>query len=124
MNENNLFAFYGSLRRGMENYTHYRNDLRYMFSARIPGFQLYSRGAYPHAARSTTDHSIVVEVFQIDNPTTRNSIDQLEVQEGYFIDHVLINDHRVKIYLVREPGNYQEVIRGDWVTFFRESGIK
>jgi hypothetical protein len=25
------------------------------------------------------------------------------------------------IYLFRQPGNYQHVISGDWVTFFRET---
>jgi gamma-glutamylcyclotransferase (GGCT)/AIG2-like uncharacterized protein YtfP len=124
MNSGNLFAFYGSLRRGMENYAHYRNELHYMFSARIQGFQLYSRGAYPHAVKSSAHHSIVVEVFRIDNEATRKSIDQLELDEGYYIEYVTIHDSPVKIYLFHEPGNYQEVIGGDWVTFFRERGNK
>lgn len=120
MNNSNLFAFYGSLRRDMENYAHYRNELQYMFSARLPGYRMYSRESYPHAIKAGTNYSIVVEVFRIDNPTTRNSIDKLELDEGYFSEYINIQDHRVKIYLYPEAGNYQEVIGGDWVTFFRE----
>lgn len=123
MHDNNLFAFYGSLRRGMENYEPHRNELHYMFSARIAGFRLYSRGDYPHAVRATPEYSIVVEIFRIDNPATRAAIDQLERDAGYYVDYVTIRDQSVKIYLFHGDGNYQEVIGGDWVTFFRETRL-
>lgn len=120
MAPDNLFAFYGSLRKGMENYEIYRNRLQYLYSARIKGFKLFSRGPYPHAVKTGGHSSIVVEIFRIDDPVTRNSIDQLELEAGYYVDYVLIGEVNVKIYLFEPGGNYQEVEGGDWVTFFRE----
>lgn len=121
--ENSLFAFYGSLRRGMQNYAHYKEHLKYLFSARIKGYKLYSRGEYPCAVKTGTAEAIVVEVFRITDAATAQSIHDLELGVGYHLDHVTIDGERVAIYLFESPGNYQEVKGGDWVTFFRQRTI-
>lgn len=116
------FAFYGSLRRGMENHDAYMRELSYLFSARLKGYKLYSKGQYPCAVRTGTDDAITVEVFETANEKAAADIHQLELDEGYFCDEVLVNGLTVKIYLYSDPGNYKEVPGGDWVTFFRQTG--
>ncbi len=115
------FAFYGSLRRGMENHALHENHLKYLFSARIAGYQLYSRGEFPVAvATSSTTDSIVVEVFKIEDASTRQMIHKLEMDEGYYLKVIEIDEQPVGIYLVDDRKNYKYVEDGDWVTFFRQ----
>lgn len=117
-----LYAFYGSLRRSMENHDVYKDDLVYLFSARLQGYKLYSRGQYPFAVKTGGKDSIVVEVFQIRNPKTAESIHRLELEEGYYRAEETINGKKTTIYLIDEVANYPEVPGGDWVTFFRQRG--
>jgi hypothetical protein len=105
----------------MENYELFKNDLRYLFSMRLPGYKLFSRGQYPFAVR--TPHGgpgIVVELFEVTNHDTVQKIHQLELDEGYYAANELINGNRTIIYLCESADNYPEVTGGDWVTFFRE----
>jgi len=121
MENTTVFAFYGSLRRGMENHTLHRDHLEYLFSARIRGYRLYSKGDFPVAVKSTAkSDSIVVEIFRIADRATREMIHKLEMDEGYFLETITIDNVEVNIYLVERPGNYPVVQSGDWVTFFRE----
>jgi gamma-glutamylcyclotransferase (GGCT)/AIG2-like uncharacterized protein YtfP len=116
-----IFAFYGSLRRGMENHVLHKNHLKYLFSARLRGYNLYSRGEFPVAVKSNNaNNSIVVEIFSIADRTTREMIHKLEMDEGYFLETVSIDGVDAGIYLVESPENYPLVKSGDWVTFFRE----
>lgn len=116
-----VFAFYGSLRRGMENHTLHASHLKYLFSARLSGFKLYSRGEFPVAVKSSATDSIVVEVFKIGDESTREMIHKLEMDEGYYFERIPVGDTEAGIYLFHQPGNYQPVDSGDWVTFFRET---
>ncbi len=121
MQNTNAFAFYGSLRRGMENHHLHAPHLKYLFSARLRGFSLFSRGPFPVAVLSgqTTD-SMVVEVFEIKDATTREMIHKLEMDEGYYLHHVQVGDVTAAIYLFKTPENYPKVNGGDWVSFFRQ----
>jgi gamma-glutamylcyclotransferase (GGCT)/AIG2-like uncharacterized protein YtfP len=121
MENTTVFAFYGSLRRGMENHALHAGHLKYLFSARVAGYSLYSRGEFPVAVKSTASDSIVVEVFRIDDSSTREMIHKLEMDEGYYFETVPIGGEDVGIYLFKEPENYKHVSGGDWVTFFRET---
>lgn len=116
----NLFAFYGSLRRGMENYEPLKENLHYQFSTWLTGYQLYSLGSYPFAYRtgSPTD-KILVEVFEVTNLETRNTIHQIEMEAGYFMDTIIIDEQLVNIYLYENKADYPFVFGGDWVKFFR-----
>lgn len=116
----NLYAFYGSLRRGMENYEPLKENLRYKFSTWLTGYQLYSLGPYPFAYRtgSSTD-KILVEVFEVTNLETRNTIHQIEMEAGYFMDTIIIDEQLVNIYLYENKADYPFVFGGDWVKFFR-----
>ncbi|MFM7429766.1 MAG: gamma-glutamylcyclotransferase [Flammeovirgaceae bacterium] len=120
MNQSNLFAFYGSLRRGMENYEPLKENLHYQFSTWLTGYQLYSLGPYPFAIRtdSPTD-KILVEVFEVNSLQTEQTIHQIEMEAGYFLDSVSIDGQAVKIYLYENKADYPFVFGGDWIKFFR-----
>jgi gamma-glutamylcyclotransferase (GGCT)/AIG2-like uncharacterized protein YtfP len=115
-----VFAFYGSLRRGMENHSLHASHLKYLFSARLSGYKLYSRGEFPIAVKSSASDSIVVEVFRIDDPGTREMIHKLEMDEEYYLEKLSIDGTEAAIYLCDDQKNYPEVDGGDWVSFFRE----
>ena len=119
MNSESLYAFYGSLRRGMMYYEVYKDGLEYQFSARLEGFKLYAMEKYPFAVKTElAEDSIVVEVFKITSPKTEKSVHDLELGVGYYYDDVVLNSVTVRIYLFRTTGNYPEVKGGDWVKFF------
>ncbi|HEY5823707.1 MAG TPA: gamma-glutamylcyclotransferase [Cyclobacteriaceae bacterium] len=119
MNKDSLYAFYGSLRRGMSNYERYKEALEYQFSARLTGFKLYSRGQYPCVIKSSSEDSVVVEVFRVINHDFEIQIHNLEMSEGYVYEEIWIDEKKVGIYVYDNIENFQEVIEGDWVTFFR-----
>jgi gamma-glutamylcyclotransferase (GGCT)/AIG2-like uncharacterized protein YtfP len=117
-----VFAFYGSLRRGMENHDLHGDHLKYLFSARLRGYRLYSRGEFPVAIKSASNaDSIVVELFSIVDRSTREMIHKLEMDEGYYLEKINVDGIDAAIYLYESPGKYKHVEGGDWVTFFRET---
>ncbi len=119
MNSNSLYAFYGSLRRGMMYYEVYKDGLEYQFSAKVEGFKLYALKDYPFAIKTSQPKDIiVVEVFKIANSDIEKKIHELELGVGYYYDEVKIKSVTVGIYLFRTPENYPEVKGGDWVKFF------
>jgi gamma-glutamylcyclotransferase (GGCT)/AIG2-like uncharacterized protein YtfP len=119
MNINSLYAFYGSLRRGMMYYEVYKDAMEYKFSAQLDGFKLYALKEYPFAVKTNkAKDSIVVEVFKITDPETEKSIHELELGVGYSYDEIKVNSITAGIYLFSDPGNYKEVKDGDWVKFF------
>jgi len=119
MNINSLYAFYGSLRRGMMYHEVYKAGMEYKFSAQLDGFKLYALKEYPFAVKTNKkEDSIVIEVFKITNPQTEKSIHELELDVGYYYDEIKVKSITAGIYLFSDPGNYQEVKGGDWVKFF------
>jgi hypothetical protein len=47
-------------------------------------------------------------------------IHKLEMDEGYYLQPLIIDGYQAAIYLVDDRKNYKYVEGGDWVTFFRE----
>lgn len=122
MENTSVFAFYGSLRRGMENHSLHQEHLKYLFSARIRGYRLYSREKFPVAVKSASqEDSIVVELFRIVDRPTREMIHKLEMDEGYYFEKMTVDGIETGIYLVDDIKNYRHVESGDWVTFFRQT---
>jgi len=116
----NLYAFYGSLRRGLRNYELFMPHLEYRFSTWAKGFQLYSLGDFPFAFKTgSVADRILVEVVEIKNPHIEKQIDALELGYGYHSEIILIDQQPVKIYLFRQKANYPLVGGGDWLKFFR-----
>lgn len=113
------FAFYGSLRRGMENYRRYQDNLRYLGTQRIQGFSLFALKDYPYAIRvSDPESEIVIEVFQIPDAGIREEIHQLELEAGYTLEIIQLLGINTGIYLYEKCVNNLRVEGGDWVKFF------
>lgn len=120
MVDSNVYAFYGSLRRGLANHEKFKPHLRYLYSRWIKEFQLYSLGDFPFAYRThNLSDLILVEIFEVTDSQVRQQIDKLEFNYGYHIEQLVLDDRAVNIYLFREKANYPLVIGGDWAKFFR-----
>ena len=119
MNSNSLYAFYGSLRKGMMYYEVYKQGLEYQFTAEVEGFKLFALKDYPFAIKTGQPNDlIIVEVFKIIHPVIEKKIHELELGVGYYYDEVKVNSYQAGIYLYDRAENYPEVIGGDWVKFF------
>ncbi|HOO09588.1 MAG TPA: gamma-glutamylcyclotransferase [Cyclobacteriaceae bacterium] len=119
----NLYAFYGSLRRGMANYNIYRYGLKYIETRRVFGYELLTLGKYPYAVKSPHPScSIVVEIFEVENENVRKAIHQMEGEAGYVLVPIEVDGKRVGIYLFERAGNELRVNGGDWVKFFGTGG--
>ncbi len=114
-----LYAFYGSLRRGMRLHKQFKNDLQYLYSVWLSGYDLYSLGNYPYALKSTDQtHKILVEVMDILDPETEKTIFKIESDAGYASHKIMIGDDPVIIFLYKEPANNLRIDSGDWGIFF------
>ena len=114
-----LYAFYGSLRRGMRLHNQFKNDLHYLYSAWITGYELYSLGNYPYALHSLDpSHKILVEVMRISDPETERVIQKIETDAGYYFKGIQIGDDQVTIFLFEDPANNLRIASGDWGIFF------
>ena len=119
MNSNSLYAFYGSLRKGMMYHEVYKQGLEYQFTTEVEGFKLFALKDYPFAIKTGQSKDIIiVEVFKIINPDIGKKIHELELGVGYHYEELKVNSYEVGIYLFDRPENYPEVIGGDWVKFF------
>ena len=103
MLNSNVYAFYGSLRRGLANHEKFKPHLRYLYSRWIKEFQLYSLGDFPFAYRThNLSDLILVEIFEVTDSQVRQQIDKLEFNYGYHIEQLVLDDRAVNIYLFRE----------------------
>lgn len=114
-----VFAFYGTLRRGMSNYRVFQNALRYVQTVRLSGFRLYAADGYPYAvATGNAPDEIVVDLVEVRDETTQHDIHQLETEAGYFLDYVSISQGKFGIYLYQQNLMHDPLIEdGDWIAF-------
>lgn len=114
-----LYAFYGSLRRGMRLHNQFKCDLHYSHSIWLKGYDLYSLGNYPFAVRSSDpSRKILIEVTRILNAETEKSIYDIEIAAGYYAEKIQVGDDLVTIFLFEEVANNMRIDSGDWVIFF------
>lgn len=119
MNSNHLYAFYGSLRKGMTNHRRYSKGMELVFTEFLTGYRLHAMRWYPYAVRTgNPDDYMLVEVYRLTDKATEQAIHDLELSVGYHYDEVLLRDQSVGIYLFRESGAEPSVKGGDWVKFF------
>lgn len=119
LNREHLYAFYGSLRKGMINHRRYMDGLEYLFTDTLAGFKLYALPGYPYAIKTgNPNHVITVEVHRAFDHAAERAIHNLEIGVGYVYDEVRIRGHLVGIYLFEKPGTEPLVEGGDWVKFF------
>lgn len=119
VNPDGIYAFYGSLRKGMSNHRKYRHGLSLLFVESLSGYRLHAMRYYPYAVKTglQTD-TTVVEVYKIIDPVVERAIHDLELSVGYHYDEVAIRGMRTGIYLYLTTGPEPLVEDGDWVKFF------
>lgn len=122
MNSNGLYAFYGTLRQGMEYHSIYGKRISFIQSVLLKGYRLFSVGDYPYAVRAPTG-SIVADLCHVDRRTAA-TIHSMEIEAGYFYDEIIIESQAFGIYLFSraDPGD-PEVQSGDWVQYVAEIGF-
>ena len=119
MNENRHYAFYGSLRLGMENYVLFEDGLEFLGKAELRGFKIFSLIDYPYAIATENENDcIVVELFKVTNIRTEELIHQVEMDAGYIFTNIEIAKQKFGIYLFTEIRDENMWVKsGDWVAY-------
>lgn len=97
-----LFGFYGSLRKGEYNYMHllkFQEGVVYKVTTTIPGYKLYSLGAYPAIRPSGDSRPLTIDIFEITNNKVKSRIDGMEIGAGYERKLVTVDGESVLIYV-------------------------
>ena len=103
----------------MRLYQQFKSDLHYLYSAWLPGYDLYSLGNYPYAIKSDDPtHQILIEVMRISDTETEKQIHKIELEAGYYSEEVNIGEDTISIYLFEETANNLRIVSGDWAVFF------
>jgi gamma-glutamylcyclotransferase (GGCT)/AIG2-like uncharacterized protein YtfP len=123
MNKNKLYAFYGSLRKGMYNHKYFESGLEYLGTKEIKGYDLYSLGAFPCIVKSPVpDTVLTVDLFRAKNDATENRIHSMEKGAGYDYEEVEIDGQNFGIYVYdnrHKPPIERLVPGGDWVKYLQ-----
>ena len=124
MNKDGLYAFYGTLRIGMENHALFERGMKFLDKVVIKGFRLISLGEYPYAIKSPDPgHIVIAELFRLEDTTAR-SIHEMELQAGYYYDELQIGQNNYGIYLFSEANPFdEEITSGDWASFVVQRGF-
>ncbi len=122
MNKNARYAFYGTLRSGMENNTYYgHHAFKSLEIVELKGFFLYSLGEYPYAVRTgDLTKTIKAELFYITDRSIEKALHEMELSVDYYFDEVQHNEASYGIYLFDRPKPGDVLLEhGDWVKFMR-----
>ena len=111
-----LYAFYGSLRKGQ--YNHDRAGLAketYIKTVQIPGYKMYSLGAFPLIVRADKTFMVTVDLFAIQNEDLERGIHLMEIGAGYerITHNIDGKDYYIYVYERATPGLHH-VKTGDW----------
>jgi gamma-glutamylcyclotransferase (GGCT)/AIG2-like uncharacterized protein YtfP len=120
MNKDSQYAFYGTLRSGMENNIYYgAHALESLGIVELKGYLLFSLGEYPYAIKTPDlSKTIKAELFRINDKTIERDIHDMEISVEYYYDEVLYKSSLFGIYLFKHSGNGDILIEyGDWVKF-------
>ena len=60
-----LLAVYGTLKRGQYNHAVIEQDASYVGVASLPGWRMYSLGAFPVIVPAEPDQAVFVEIFAV-----------------------------------------------------------
>ena len=120
MNKDANYAFYGTLRTGMENNLYYGSHaLESRGIIQLKGYLLYSLGEYPYAIKTPDlNRVITVELFHINDFSIEKEIHEMELSVDYYFEEVLFEEDLYGIYLFRTPREGDILLQhGDWVKF-------
>lgn len=115
--ETNLYAVYGSLRKGWWNHNWALGEASYISTTKIPGYRLGSNGCFP-AAIECEDRAVTVEVYDVTNVDEElvKRMDEMEFNCGYFRRLEATEDGN-KVWLYVMPHDmaryFSESVEGD-----------
>lgn len=119
---------YGSLRKDEYNYNrflqYYPDEINYIKTLTIEGFDLYSLGPYPAIVKG--EGSLVVDLLDV-SPEVKESFDGMELGAGYEIQQVEVDNELVDIYVYVNPqrlNNNRKVQSGDWSKYLKNENIQ
>jgi gamma-glutamylcyclotransferase (GGCT)/AIG2-like uncharacterized protein YtfP len=123
MNLPGRYAFYGSLRDGLENHIGYASSLKRVGITVIPGYKMYSLHEYPYAVRTGDETNLIVaELFEITDAETEQMIYEMEIDAGYILSEVVIDNTIFGIFLFEQPDPaHPFVAHGDWRLYLEQS---
>lgn len=124
MNQQNNYAFYGSLRPKMYNFnafkSRYNDDVKVLEEEKeIEGYKLYSLGAYPYAIKTGNPaDKMKVSLCKVTNSAESN-VHRMEIGAGYYYDEVSVDGENYGIYLFSDKyhNDTRLVESGDWVAY-------
>ncbi len=114
-----LVAVYGTLKQGYNNNLHHLDGLRPLHAlfVNIP-FRMYEGEAYPMIVSSSDNHSIYVEVFEVDAGKLEE-LDRMEAPYNYHRESIFLSelDREAEIYVFNEtdpPSGFTVTESGYW----------
>lgn len=112
------YAFYGTLRMGMENHQAFEASLDYIQTRSLTGFRMHSLGEYPYAICTGDERDIiVVDLFRVLSEKTEEMINEMEIDAGYVRSVIMIDGIKFGIYLFETATTDDEYVPGgDWVS--------
>jgi len=119
------YLFYGTLRTGMSNYQHFKEDLVSIGMVTLRGFKLFSKKDYPYAIISDSrSDTIIAEKMKVRSITAQRAIYRLEMEAGYYYDELLIDSQKFGIFLYSQRNrNDPQIIDGDWVNYITNTNF-
>lgn len=119
MNRDSLYAFYGTLRRGMENHHLLGSGAQYLQTVKLPGYKLYSLVEYPYAVKTgNRSDGITAELFYLPDLSIQHTIHEMELEVGYYYHEVPVEGKMVGIYLFHAPAPDDiRITSGDWARY-------
>ena len=122
VNQADKYAFYGTLRLKMENFFPYQEYIKFVKTAEIAGFKMYSLGEYPYIVRTGREKdTIVCDLCYIRNSWVGREIDVMEIEAGYACENIEMDGQTFRIFVYKNyiPGT-QGIQSGDWVRLIGE----
>ncbi|MGC3948709.1 MAG: gamma-glutamylcyclotransferase family protein [Chryseolinea sp.] len=112
------YAFYGTLRIGMENHQVFAKTLVHLKTVTLNGYRMYSLGEYPYVIRTGLQKDcIIVDLFRLTSDLTEQMIYEMEIDAGYVRSTVTIDGIKFGIYLFEKSMSDDEHVEGgDWVS--------
>lgn len=113
------YAFYGTLRKGMENHEPFAGALSYLRTVVLSGYRMYALPEYPYVTYSGRDEdTIVAELFTISHSQTEQIIYEMEIEVGYILSTVEIEGDKFGLYIfpANDPSD-ERIPDGDWIAY-------
>lgn len=115
-NKEEFLLVYGSLRKDEYNYNYFKSGLEFIRTLELPGYLLYSLGAYP-GIKKTEDNlkTLEVDLFKVTNPSVGQSIKRMELSANYSIEEVNIEEGKATLYLYNGKISEENLVEsGNW----------